>query len=317
MANFSCVSTNATYPHILYTTVYSVVLVIGLPCNAVSLWIFFRRLGLQSTPLIYMTNLAISDLLFVISLPLRIFYFATGWWPFGDILCMIPGTLFSVNIYSSSFFIGLISLDRLFAVIYPLRSRNIRTPYFAKLACGFVWVFIFTISIPIALNHKANKDSCNVTRCFEAYSVESWKNGFIMFCLLTAIGILVPFLLIAISTVGVLKTIKSKSIGMEAFDKQKMACMFLMNLLMYAICFVPFHIICILYSLNKLGFLHNDYTRAQIIGLCLASSNSCLDPLIYYFTTDAFWKKKTEQMDLASTQSKLPTVSLLKCELSV
>ncbi|MGH0169944.1 UNVERIFIED_CONTAM: hypothetical protein FKN15_058151 [Acipenser sinensis] len=154
MENVTCPPFDSSYfRYPLFTSVYSVVLVLGLPLNGISVWIFFRRLGLNSVPAIYMANLALSDLLFIISLPLRIYYFATARWPFGDAMCMIPGTLFSVNIYSSSLFIGLISLDRFLAVVYPLRSRALRTPGFARLACGTVWLLILALGIPIALNH--------------------------------------------------------------------------------------------------------------------------------------------------------------------
>ncbi|KAK6478730.1 lysophosphatidic acid receptor 4-like [Huso huso] len=306
MENTTCPPFDSSYfRYPLFTLVYSVVLMLGLPLNGISLWIFFRRLGLHSVPAIYMANLAVSDLLFIISLPLRIYYFATTRWPFGDALCMIPGTLFSVNIYSSSLFIGLISLDRFLAVVYPLRSRALRTPGFARLACGVVWLLILALGIPIALNHGTNKDACNVTRCFESYSETNWKFGFVILCLITGFGIILPLVIIALSTVLVIKTLHTRRVGSAVFKKHKIIWMFIMNLLMYTVCFVPFHVAFILYALHKLKYLQYNFFDAQTITMCLASMNSCLDPIIYYFTADAFWKKKHEDTALTSMKTVL------------
>ncbi|CAB1326061.1 unnamed protein product, partial [Coregonus sp. 'balchen'] len=79
-------------------------------------------------PVIYMANLALSDLLFTLSMPLRILSFVRGHRPYGHLACLVSGTLFSINLYSSSYFIMFISVDRFLAVIYPLRSHPLRTP---------------------------------------------------------------------------------------------------------------------------------------------------------------------------------------------
>ncbi|XP_036410656.1 lysophosphatidic acid receptor 5a [Megalops cyprinoides] len=282
MSNASCDTSHFRYP--LFTATYSLVLALGLPLNAASLWTFVRRLGLQSVPVIYMANLALSDLLFTLSLPLRIFYFATAWWPFGDVACMIPGTMFSVNLYSSSLFIAFISVDRLLAVVYPLRSRTLRTPLLAWLSCAGVWLAILGLAVPVALNHRTNVDKgCNVTRCFEHYSSREWRQGFYILCAVTALGILLPFTVITASTVSVIRKLRTGRVS-PAVDKRKMIWMFLTNLLIYAVCFIPFHVAFILYGLYKLEFLQSSYFDAQTVTMCLASTNSCLDPIIYYFS---------------------------------
>ncbi|KAG7457051.1 hypothetical protein MATL_G00242470 [Megalops atlanticus] len=282
MSNTSCDTSHFRYP--LFTATYSLVLALGLPLNAASLWTFVHRLGLQSVPVIYMANLALSDLLFTLSLPLRISYFATARWPFGDVACMIPGTMFSVNLYSSSLFIAFISVDRLLAVVYPLRSRTLRTPLLAWLSCAGVWLAISGLGVPVALNHRTNWDEgCNVTRCFEHYSDHEWQYGFYILCVVTALGILLPFAVITASTVSVVRKLRTGRVS-PAVDKRKMIWMFVTNLLIYAVCFIPFHVAFILYGLYKLKFLKSNYFDAQTVTMCLASTNSCLDPIIYYFS---------------------------------
>ncbi|XP_066565355.1 lysophosphatidic acid receptor 6-like [Amia ocellicauda] len=304
MGKVSCNLNVSEFRYPLFTATYSLVLVFGLPLNVMSLWVFFKRLGLHTVPVIYMANLAMSDLLFVLSLPLRIYYFATANWPFGDVLCMIPGTVFSVNIYSSSLFITLISVDRFLAVVYPLRSRAIRTPKFAGIACVTVWIFISGLSVPVALNHNAVWDSdTNVSRCFECFPEQNWKFGFIILCSITALGILIPFIIIMSSTVIVIKKLKTERICSTLFEKNKIIRMFLANLLMYALCFIPFHVAFILYGLHKLEYIDYNFFDAQTITMCLASTNSCLDPTIYYFSINAFSRRKTSEVELKTLRT--------------
>ncbi|XP_016404377.1 lysophosphatidic acid receptor 6-like [Sinocyclocheilus rhinocerous] len=290
----NCSTSHFRYP--LFTSTYSIVLLFGLPLNSVSLWILVCRNGLRkSVPVIYMANLALSDLLFTLSLPFRIIYFATGEWKLGNTLCMIPGTLFAVNIYSSSLFITLISVDRMLAVVYPLRSRHLRTVPMAWVFCVIVWLIIAGLAVPTALNHPENKDpECNVTRCFEKYTDEEWIMGFTILCCVTFFGILIPFCIILGCTVAVVRQLKGYSMATSScsteLSKSKIVKLFLSNLLIYAICFIPFHTAFILFGLRKLHILHGGntleiYFNLQTVTMCMASTNSCLDPLIYYFSS--------------------------------
>ncbi|XP_059356828.1 lysophosphatidic acid receptor 5a [Carassius carassius] len=290
----NCSTSDFRYP--LFTYTYSIVLLFGLPLNFVSLLILVCRNGLRkSVPVIYMANLALSDLLFTLSLPFRIIYFATGEWKLGNTLCMIPGTLFAVNIYSSSLFITLISVDRMLAVVYPLRSRHLRTVPIAWVFCAIVWLIIAGLAVPTALNHPENKDEyCNVTRCFEKYTDEEWFKGFIILCCATFFGILIPFCIILGCTVAVVWQLKGNSMATSScsseLSKGKIVKLFLSNLLIYAICFIPFHTAFIIFGLSKLHFLNGEntlkmYFNLQTVTMCMASTNSCLDPLIYYFSS--------------------------------
>ncbi|KAG9278598.1 lysophosphatidic acid receptor 5a [Astyanax mexicanus] len=297
--NSNCSLADLRYP--LFKITYSLVLALGLPLNAVALWMFLRRLCRSiSVPVIYMTNLALSDLLFVLSLPFRILYFSTGRWTLGDVACMIPGTLFSVNLYSSSFFIMLVSVDRMLALAYPLRSRSVRTPTVAWITCLAVWIVIGTLAVPVALNHRANNDTqCGVQRCFEHYSEENWRFGFFILCIVTTVGILLPFCIILACTVVVVRQLRgiavTSALPSSTEVSIKMVWLLLSNLLIYAICFIPFHAVFILYGLQKLNvfqYFHNLLT-VQTVTMCLASTNSCLDPLVYYFSTRSLKRKNS------------------------
>ncbi|KAF7654078.1 hypothetical protein LDENG_00074730 [Lucifuga dentata] len=95
--------------NVVYAAVFGSVLVLGLPLNAVSLWILLHRHSLKSSSAVFMVNLALSDLLLVISLPMRVYFYATGSWPFSIAACVCVMTFFVSNIVSSSIFVTFIS----------------------------------------------------------------------------------------------------------------------------------------------------------------------------------------------------------------
>ncbi|XP_041697118.1 lysophosphatidic acid receptor 5-like [Coregonus clupeaformis] len=292
MTNTTCNITHYRYP--LFTATYSGVLALGLPLNTLSLGLLLCRLGLRSMPVIYMANLALSDLLFTLSMPLRILYYARGHWPYGHLACMVSGTLFSINLYSSSYFIMLISVDRFLAVVYPLRSRPLRTPGMAWTACAAVWVVIGAMAVPVALNHRANyHQMCVVWRCFEGYTQEEWRFGLYIFYVAAVLGNVVPFAVIVGCTVAgvrklrVQKATSSSSFSSSSVDKSRMVWLLVTNLSIYTVCFIPFHVAMVLYGLHKLHYLQSQFPffGFHIGTICLASVNSCLDPLIYYFSS--------------------------------
>ncbi|XP_014401169.1 PREDICTED: lysophosphatidic acid receptor 5 [Myotis brandtii] len=107
--------------HRLHMVVYSLVLLAALPLNALALWVFLRALRVHSVVSVYMCNLAASDLLFTLSLPVRLPYYALHHWPFPDLLCQTAGAIFQMNMYGSCIFLTLINVDRYAAVVHPLR----------------------------------------------------------------------------------------------------------------------------------------------------------------------------------------------------
>ncbi|XP_070685972.1 lysophosphatidic acid receptor 6-like [Pempheris klunzingeri] len=153
-------------PQLVYALVFGFILVLGLPLNAVSLWILLRRHSLKSPSAVFMVNLAISDLLLVISLPMRVYFYATGTWPLGATACACITVLFYSNIRSSTIFITTICVDRLLAVVYPLRSRHLRTSSNAWKAAALVWLFVVVVSIPWSVKLTRFLRGNNESTCF-------------------------------------------------------------------------------------------------------------------------------------------------------
>ncbi|XP_004562848.2 lysophosphatidic acid receptor 6-like [Maylandia zebra] len=274
-------SNSSTEDDRVYAGIFGCIMVIGLPLNAVSLWILLRRHSLKSPNAVFMVNLALSDLLAIFSLPMRIYHHATGT-PLGIITCLFSVIIFRNNIRSSASFITFISVDRLLAVVYPLRSRHLRTSCNAWKGAALVWGFLLVVNIPEAKGFLEHLQNHTDHICFELHEYKSVTRSAIIYL---QIVLLVTMLAVNIvCTVMVSWTLhKHLSDSAKVRNKVNVMLIFAINLLIFCTCFLPMP----LHILTK--------SKTSITPLaCLIVLSCCLDPLMYYFSFDSFWKKKED-----------------------
>ncbi|CAK6974989.1 lysophosphatidic acid receptor 6-like [Scomber scombrus] len=278
-------SVNTIGPQLGYAVVFGSVMVLGLPLNAVALWILLRRHSLKSPSAVFMVNLAISDLLLVISLPMRVYFYATGTWPLSFTACSWITMLFVNNIRSSSIFITFISIDRLLAIVYPLRTRHLRTTSNAWKSAVLIWIFVTVVNIPERIIFSQRNKNESTPTCFQFEQQP-----------VTGLEYIQPVLVFILLTINIVSTaLVSWTLRRHLTDstrinnKMNVMLIFAMNLVMFTICFVPVSIGIIIWTPEFPSLIW------------LASLNCCLDPLLYYFCLDSFWKKK-EDVDSSPVQ---------------
>ncbi|XP_073351478.1 lysophosphatidic acid receptor 6-like [Pagrus major] len=276
-------------PEPVYAAVFGCIMALGLPLNAVSLWILVRRHSLKSPNVVFMVNLAISDLLLVISLPTRVYFYATGTWPLSSAACIVTTVIFRKNITCSAIFITFICVDRLLAVVYPLRSRHLRTSSNAWKAVALVWLFLVVTNIQQSVTMSRDLKNCSVPVCFDYH--HCWTPNISAAIYVKPVLVFIMLTVNVVCTTLVSWTLRSHlKDSARVSNKVNVMLIFVMNLVMFALCFFPLSI----------GLLTIKTTPIRPL-VCLATMNCCLDPLFYYFSLDNFWKKK-EDVDLAASE---------------
>ncbi|XP_077421603.1 lysophosphatidic acid receptor 6a [Vanacampus margaritifer] len=296
--NWSC-SKNDGFKYPLYSTVFSVVFVVGLITNVVAIYIFACSLKLRNETTTYMMNLVASDLLFVFTLPLRVFYFINRSWPFGSVLCKVSVSLFYTNMYGSILFLTCISVDRFLAIVHPFRSRTLRTKRNAKLVCGAVWVLVLSGSLPTGFlldTTSLQRPRTNATFCFENFSSNQWKSHLSKVVIfIETVGFVIPLLLNVGCSVMVLQTLrrphKVSRDGGGKLNKTKILRMIAVHLSTFCFCFIPYNVNLVFYSLVRTKTLEGCFAESVVrtiypVALCIAVSNCVFDPIVYYFTSE-------------------------------
>uniref|UniRef100_A0A3Q2CZ63 Coagulation factor II (thrombin) receptor-like 1, tandem duplicate 2 n=1 Tax=Cyprinodon variegatus TaxID=28743 RepID=A0A3Q2CZ63_CYPVA len=283
---------------VFFPIIYTIVFVVGLIANGMALWVFLFRTKKKYPSSIYMANLALADLLFVVWIPLKISYHTQqNNWLYGEPLCKVLVSFFYGNMYCSVLFITCLSVQRYWVVAHPLSTQK-RNNKVAIGVCVAIWVFIWISSIPLYLYDQTAKiQGMNITTChdvtivpvneFDRYS--SLKHPVFYFMFMSTVAFFVPCIVIVVAYALLLKTLSTNVIDSTGSKTRKKAIVLIAVVLVtFLICFVPSNIMLVVhYALLKAGEPNTLY-GFYITALCLSSLNSCIDPFIYYFVSDEF-----------------------------
>ncbi|XP_077093811.1 lysophosphatidic acid receptor 4 [Siphateles boraxobius] len=288
-----------SFKYNLYGVVYSVAFVLGLVTNCASLFVFCCRMKLRNETTLFMTNLALSDLVFVFTLPFKIFYNVNRHWPFGDTVCKISGGAFITNIYGSMLFLTCISVDRFLAIVYPFRSLSIRTRRNAGIVCGIIWLLILGGGMSVHFFSSTNKSKASTT-CFEGFSKKTWKTHLSKITIvIEVVGFLIPLMINLACSSMVLRTLRRPATLCQiGTNKKRVLRMIVVHLAIFIVCFVPYNSVLFIYAMVRTRALASCWVEKLArtlypITLCVATFNCCFDPVVYYFTSESFQKSLT------------------------
>lgn len=283
-----CPAVDTTAENSLFGCFYIVVFFLALNGNSLALWIFSHQRGSSSPSNIFLIHLAVADLLYVIILPLRATYHLTGGhWPFGEVPCRMAGFLFYVNMYASLYFLACVAGDRYLAVVHAVRSLKIRRARYAHIISFSLWALVTVSMAPLLVSHQTAEVD-GVTVCLQLYREKASRKALISL----AVAFTPPFLTTLTCYLLIIYSLRRGS-RLEPTLKLKALRTIGVVLLIYMICFLPYHMSRATFIL---GYNHPDVSCQTRRGLSLAnrltSSLTCLngamDPLIYLFGAEKF-----------------------------
>ncbi|XP_043326637.1 proteinase-activated receptor 3 [Cervus canadensis] len=264
----------------LIPAIYILVFAVGMPANAVTLWLlFFRTRTIRMT--VFYTNLAIADLLFCVTLPFRIVYHLNGNnWVFGEVVCRATTVIFYGNMYCSILLLACISINRYLAIVHPFTYRGLPKRTYALLTCGLVWTTVFLYMLPFfILKQEYYLVQQDITTCLDVHNTCESSSSFQLyyFICLAFFGFLIPFLVIIYCYTAIIWTLNAKDRRWLWYIKAS-----LFTLVIFTVCFAPSNIILIIHHANYYYSDADALYFVYLIALCLGSLNSCLDPFLYF-----------------------------------
>ncbi|NXL05958.1 CLTR2 protein, partial [Mesembrinibis cayennensis] len=290
--NFTNSSFNCTidsFKQVIYPTMYLFIFFLGAVGNGLSIYVFFQPSQRKTSVNTYMQNLAVSDLMFVSTLPCRATYFLLGsHWIFGDIACRIMTYTLYVNMYCSIYFLTVLSVVRFIAIVYPFKHWKVTNMKYAKIICAAIWVFVLAASSPLL--SKGIAGYSNPDKCLDLHPSSSHRlfimNGFVL-----VVGFILPFCTIIVCYIFAIKALlKSRTPQHKrAVCHKKALSTIVITLILFLLCFLPYHILRTVHLMHSICSQANlPVHKALVVSLCLAAMNSCLDPILYYFAAENF-----------------------------
>ena len=283
----------------LIPVLYMLIFILGLSGNGVVIFTVWRAKGKRRTADVYIGNLALADLTFVVTLPLWAVYTALGYhWPFGVALCKISSYVVLVNMYASVFCLTCMSFDRYLAIVHSLSSTQLRTRGHMRSSLAAIWLMSSLLAAPTLVFRTTKHDEgTNRTSCAMDFSmvVENkwqenlWVSGLSISS--SALGFLLPFLamMVCYCFIGCTVTRHFNSLRKEDQRKRRLLKIITTLVAVFTACWMPFHVLKSADALSYLNLAPDTCAFLRFLLLahpyatCLAYVNSCLNPFLYAF----------------------------------
>lgn len=267
--------------HCVQFVFYIPVLVAGFPLNMAALWQLFFRVRQWSESTIYLLNLVINDCLLLLALPFKIMAYSEPW-KLGSFSCSLFESFVYVNMYGSILLSVCISVDRYVALHFPF--RQLRSKRKAVFICAIVWTLVFGFSYPVYDFHQG---SSNESFCFQNFSSQTWGKHWIIVCVECVFwGSAVVMVLCSVNVVKILHDLRKRNPNDAKLRNNKSVKIVLSNLVVFLLCFIPYHITVLLYFYIKQKRISTDYSKLRDfvhVSLCVSSVNCLADAACYYF----------------------------------
>ncbi|KAL3992029.1 guanine nucleotide-binding protein G(I)/G(S)/G(O) subunit gamma-10 [Sarotherodon galilaeus] len=300
------------FKRILLPAVYTIVFLLGIPLNATVILKIWRKRSNLSRNNIYMLNLAIADFLYVMSLPLLIYNYAShDYWPFGEFTCKMVRFQFYSNLHGSILFLTCISVQRYLAICHPLavwHKQGGRKMVWC--VCGLVWLVVASLCAP-TFHFAATGQQRNRTVCYDlstpGHSVDYYPYGMALTCL----GFLLPFIGVMVCYCKMAfilcRPVSYQGVSIAPGDKRDRAVrMIIIVAAVFCVSFLPFHLTKTLYLVvrtlpNAPCTTRNLFSIIYKSTRPFASMNSFLDPILFYFTQPRYRRSTRRFMRRVTT----------------
>ncbi|XP_028617461.1 C-C chemokine receptor 1-like protein 1 [Grammomys surdaster] len=273
------------------TPLYSLVFVIGVIGNVLVVLVLIQHKRLRNMTSIYLFNLAISDLVFLSTLPFWVDYIMKGDWVFGNAMCKFLSGFYYLGLYSDMFFIILLTIDRYLAVVHAVFALKARTVTFGIISSIITWVLATLVSIPCLYVFKSQMEFTYYT-C-KAVLPRKSLSRFLRFQALTMniLGLILPLLAMIICYTKIIIVLHRRPNKKKA---KAMRLIFVITLLFFLL-LTPYYLAAFVSAFEDVLFTYNCLRSQQVdlslmITEALAYTHCCVNPIIYVFVGERFRK---------------------------
>lgn len=262
-----------------------------LPGNGLVLCVLMKHRNQTNLTDISLFNLALSDLLFVLTLPFYAHYTVVGEWTFGDFMCRFTSISHRAGFISSIFSMIFMTLDRYLVIMHALTVARYRTLRAGIVLTVAVWLLSFGVSLPTFIFTKVVNESYGLG-CYYLPENHNWDiyNLFVM----NILGLVLPlFVMIACYS-----RIIPRLVNMKSTRRHRVIKLIISIMLVFFLFWAPYNCYLFLDFLNKKDKLEGDVCQVeanlQLTGTlteAFAYTHCCLNPIIYAFIGEKFMKR--------------------------
>lgn len=264
-----------------------IISLVGGAGNLAVMWIYLNfQQRLKTMTDVYLLNLAVADLLFLITLPLWAAEALHGW-TFGSGLCKVIAAVYKVNLFSSMLLLTCISVDRYVVIVQAVKAQNsqLERRRHSLLVCLGVWLLALLLAIPeLVFATTAEVDDQKFCRMVFPPQLGN-RTKILTLSLQVSMGFCLPFIIMAFCyTFIVIRLLKTKN-----FQKHKAMRVILVVVLVFVVSQLPYNGVLVMEAVQASNMTMTDCedwkrmnTVKQVL-MSLAYMHACLNPFLYAF----------------------------------
>ncbi|XP_061450630.1 leukotriene B4 receptor 1-like [Rhineura floridana] len=261
---------------------------VGMPGNGLVIWTILTKFPQRSFTIVLILNLAMADLMVMLTAPFWIYYFVNSW-VFGDAMCRLLIYLVYLTVYASVFFITLMSLHRFAVVVLPFASQRWRRPCVIHRTLLTVWILASVFACPTLISASSQNVEGECTD--EIYYSDEHRLA--VNILETLFAFVIPFAVLSVCYSCVVRRIRTLKHHKEMKTGKLVAAV----VGAFFVCWLPYHILnLIIISALLLKYAQPEKAKALLETTealtnfhgSVAFLSSCLNPILYAFAARSF-----------------------------
>ncbi|KAK2860688.1 hypothetical protein Q7C36_004854 [Tachysurus vachellii] len=209
--------------------------------------------NMLSVTRVSMINLLVLHLIFLLTVPFRVYYYVANKWELGSYFCKLVSSMLHGHMYLSFIFYAIILCNRYLTYFEWRHRQEFYRELHAVIASVTIWAIILAIVIPSTINYGTGTDkptliTNNVTQCFAFGTALINKNVKVMNYIICSVVLLI-WVLLASCQFYIMWRVRQKHgefrwVHQEFWAQIKSLCFVLIML----ICFVPYQAFRIYYA---------------------------------------------------------------------
>ncbi|XP_013876914.1 C-C chemokine receptor type 9 [Austrofundulus limnaeus] len=287
-SNFMCDRGSVRYFRSQYEPpLFWIITIVGGVGNLAVVWIYLNvRKRLKTMTDMYLLNLAVADLLFLVTLPLWAAE-ASNSWIFGTALCKINSALYKVNLFSSMMLLTCISVDRYIVIVQTTKAQNSQTERrrCSRLVCAGVWLVALLLAIPeLVFSVPTSVESKSYCRMVFPSNFEN-RTKILVLSLQVSMGFFLPFVVMAFCYSMIVATLlKSRN-----FEKHKAMRVILAVVVAFVVSQLPYNSMLVVETTQAVNLTVTDCDKVKALDMAgqvlkgVAYMHACLNPFLYVF----------------------------------
>ncbi|CAF99158.1 unnamed protein product [Tetraodon nigroviridis] len=287
----------ATFMHI-FPTIYGILCSVGVLANGLVIYaVTVCKKKMVSD--IYVLNLAIADMLFLLVMPFNIHQLVRDrQWVFGNFMCKAVVVVDVSNQFTTVGIVTVLCIDRYIAIVHPTSER--RTIQWTIVINLLVWLGSFLLTVPVMLYAKVVKKQA-MEVCM--MNLDGPEDMYWYTLYQSILGFIVPLIIIStfysLTLYHVFRSIRRVKRKQSVWARRATK-MVLMVIGLFLVCWSPYHVIQVLNISN-----HNptvSFVYAYNISICLSYSHSCINPLMLLIFAQNYRERLCHKKVLRSSQ---------------